>query len=108
MKSSGLISTLMAAALLPAAQATWCQFFYDDHCSNSASGSTNFDCANNNIFPNNGGYVKCHRTKANHQACQVHRCPDGSCTTGKTYNVLADESCINLEGAGPYYQLHIS
>ncbi|KAI0108237.1 hypothetical protein F4814DRAFT_451520 [Daldinia grandis] len=108
MKCFGLLSALAAAALLPATQATWCQFFHDNSCSQSSSGTTNFDCANNNIFANNGGFVKCHRTKANHQACEVKRCTDGSCSNGPTYNVVADQSCIDMHGGGPFYQIHIT
>ncbi|KAI0853096.1 hypothetical protein F5Y00DRAFT_257748 [Daldinia vernicosa] len=108
MKSFGLFSIIVASALLPATQATWCQFFYDSGCSNSANGDTNFDCANHNVFGSGGGYAKCHGTKGSKQSCLIDRCSDGSCANSETFNVASDESCVGMGGAGPYYKIYFA
>ncbi|KAI1097316.1 hypothetical protein F4804DRAFT_347286 [Jackrogersella minutella] len=105
MKFFGVIGTLVAACLLPATQATWCQLFYDGGCSNSANGKINFDCANPNIFGSGGGFIKCHSTKGNKQTCLVSRCNDAACSTSDNFDVAADQDCVNMKGAGPYYKL---
>ncbi|OTB14986.1 hypothetical protein K445DRAFT_23000 [Daldinia sp. EC12] len=107
MKSFHLATALATAGLLPATQATWCQLFYDDACTNSANGDTNFDCYNFDVFGSGGGFIQCHSTPNNNQQCLVHRCDDASCEGFSAYVVDADRSCINMKGAGPYYQLFL-
>ncbi|KAI2468151.1 hypothetical protein F4781DRAFT_432698 [Annulohypoxylon bovei var. microspora] len=107
MKSSSLFGTLATAILLPATQATWCQFFYDSACTQKANGDVNFDCANHNVLGSGGGFAQCHGTSHNKQQCLINRCTDESCVNHSGLNVDADQSCINMYGAGPYYQLYL-
>ena len=64
--------------LLTRANATWCQFFYDNQCRNTAnptsessSDAVSFDCANPTIFGTGGGFVPCHNTDGNATPCTV-------------------------------------
>ncbi|KAK8075704.1 hypothetical protein PG997_010367 [Apiospora hydei] len=101
MKSSALLSTLLTAlGLLPAAaQATWCQFYYDSACKNNANGGTSFNCGNNNVFGSGGGFVKCHDVG---NACLISRCPDQSCGAGAQATTIArgNTQCVGTGGWG--------
>jgi len=112
MKPSTLLPTLASTALIvPIAQATWCNFYYDSACTNDANGGTSFDCANNNVFGSGGGYIKCHGTSGNKQTCKTTRCtcPEAwqckptFCPGGNTYDIPADNKCHSMDGGGPWY-----
>ena len=114
MKPSTLLSTLASTAVIvPMAQATWCNFYYDSACTNDANGGTSFDCANDNVFGSGGGYIKCHSTPANKQTCHATRCtcPEAGqckptfCGGGTETNIPADSKCYSMDGAGPWYYL---
>ncbi|KAI0880465.1 uncharacterized protein GGS22DRAFT_174943 [Annulohypoxylon maeteangense] len=106
MKFSGLIGTLMTAFLLPATQATWCQLYYDDKCEKDAN-NISFNCADNGIIGSGGGFIKCHSTSHNSKPCLAHRYNDASQSAGIEKQINADQSCINMDGAGPYYKLYL-
>lgn len=68
-----IASTLATALLATSASATWCNFYYDSACTNDANGGISFDCANPGRFGTGGGFVQCHSTKGNNDACGVIR-----------------------------------
>lgn len=108
MKLFDLFNTVVVAALLSVTQASWCNFYYDDTCTNDANGGVSFDCSNHGIIASGGGFVKCHSTFRNNDMCEVFRCNNDECSEGgKAWKVQPDQSCINMEGAGPYYQLYL-
>ena len=116
MKPSTLLPTLASTAIIvPVAQASWCNFYYDSACTQDANGGTSFDCANNNVFGSGGGYIKCHSTPGNSQNCYVTRCTcDEDWQCKQTFGCEAfkggirpDKSCQSLDGAGRWMWLRL-
>ncbi|KAK8075702.1 hypothetical protein PG997_010365 [Apiospora hydei] len=107
MKPSTVLSTLLTAVLLPAAQATWCTFYFDSKCTKHAN-SVDFDCNNMNLFSSGGSYVSCHPGLNNDNLdCLASRCSDQWCQMDplSMTGVPANYTCTSTGGPGPYYML---
>ncbi|KAI0894210.1 hypothetical protein F4806DRAFT_134870 [Annulohypoxylon nitens] len=107
MKFSGIFGTLVTVFWLPATQASWCQFYYDAKCTDDANPGVNFNCADHGIIGSGGGFIKCHSTSHNHQTCLAYRYNDATYSSGTDKQIQPDQSCIDMNGAGPFYRLYL-
>ncbi|KAK7910678.1 hypothetical protein PG985_013159 [Apiospora marii] len=107
MKPAHLSGAFATAVLLPATQGTWCDFYNDDACTDTTDPNTSYDCGNNNVFGNSGGFVACHADEnSDDSRCVIGRCNDESCATTYNTDVDPDHSCHSTGGPGPFYRLH--